>query len=966
MSTTHQPAWDEARAEAIARDSFGIDVGAVRRLGSNEDLNALVTATGGARYVLKISHGGIPRDSLDAQNAALVHLRDAATGLSVPLPLPATDGALVQTLEWGGEPRAARLLEFVEGHSPTTSARLSEDTAARVGAAAGRITAALADFTHPGLAGGGDWDLREAARVIREARGHLDDTTSAAIESALDGSLERLAERADALRVQAVHGDVTGDNLVGEASGTVEGVIDFGDLGLGWVVAEVAIVACSLFQHDGDAFGLALAAIEAFDREMPLTDAEIEALWPAVRTRAAVLVASGGRVLADDPGNTYAAVRAPLERRMLERALETGLDEAELLIRHRLGRLAGPPRPLGAIIGGLGTAPVLDLSVASSVHDAGAFLDPGNARAELLVLARRDGTAVTAYGVPSLTPEAGLAGAPDSVELAVEAAVVAGTPVVAPAEGLVRVGDELVIVLDDGTAVRLTGVDPAVADGDRVGRGDLVGTVVGEAEDEGDHRIVSVQGVCHASLVPPRRVRPSRARAWREICPDPAALLGRVPAPEPDAEPADLIARRDAAFARVQEHYYAAPPQIERGWRHHLIDTDGRGYLDMVNNVAILGHGEPRLADAVDAQMRRLNTNSRFHYAAVVELSERLAALAPAGLDTVMLVNSGSEAVDLALRVVRAVTGRDDVLALTEAYHGWTVGADAVSTSLGDNPRALETRPAWVQLLDAPNTYRGTHRGPDAHRYLPDALARLEQMDDAGVALAGFIAEPLFGNGGGIALPDGYLAGVWEAVRARGGLCISDEVQVSYGRLGDHFWGFEQQGVVPDVITVAKAMGNGHPLGAVITTREIAEAFAVEGSFFSSAGGSPVSCVVGTTVLDVLEADGLQENARVVGGLLADGLRSLAGAHPTLGAIHGMGLYLGVEVIAGGPDDPDPTAAREICEALLDEGVIVQPTGDHKNVLKIKPPMTIDAPAVERFLTALDRVLTWRESRAQL
>ena len=215
-------------------------------------------------------------------------------------------------------------------------------------------------------------------------------------------------------------------------------------------------------------------------------------------------------------------------------------------------------------------------------------------------------------------------------------------------------------------------------------------------------------------------------------------------------------------------------------------------------------------------------------------------------------------------------------------------------------------------------------------------------------------------------LPDGYLASVYAAVRAAGGVCVSDEVQVAYGRLGDHFWGFEQQGVVPEIITVAKAMGNGHPLGAVITTRRIAEAFAAEGSFFSSAGGSPVSCVVGSTVLSVLDEDELQDNARVVGALLADGLRELAARHPRLGAVHGMGLYLGVEVVAGGPDAPDPEGARDICDALLDEGVIVQPTGDHKNVLKIKPPLTLDQPAVERFLLALDHVLTMADARSRL
>ena len=214
----------------------------------------------------------------------------------------------------------------------------------------------------------------------------------------------------------------------------------------------------------------------------------------------------------------------------------------------------------------------------------------------------------------------------------------------------------------------------------------------------------------------------------------------------------------------MQEHYYADPPRIERGWREHLIDTDGRAYLDMVNNVATTGHGHPRLVEAVSRQWARLNTNSRFHYAAVAEFSARLAALAPDPLDTVFLVNSGSEAVDLALRLATTATGRPTVLAMREAYHGWTIGSDAVSSSIGDNPRALETRPDWVRLVDAPHTFRGTHRGADSGpAYLADLDAQLAALDADGVELAGFIAEAVYGNAGGVLLPDGYLAGVVRA-----------------------------------------------------------------------------------------------------------------------------------------------------------------------------------------------------------
>jgi 4-aminobutyrate aminotransferase-like enzyme len=519
----------------------------------------------------------------------------------------------------------------------------------------------------------------------------------------------------------------------------------------------------------------------------------------------------------------------------------------------------------------------------------------------------------------------------------------------------VRHVGEAVVLTTDEYELWLTGMEAPLGEG-KVASGARLGVLPGLTASAGP---VGVQLSRLVGDRPPFFVEPSQAEVWKQVCPDPSTLLGLSPRTPPETAEA-LLAERDASFAMVQEHYYADPPRIERGWREHFVDIEGQTYLDMVNNVTTTGHGHPRLVDAVSRQWARLNTNSRFHYGAVAEFSARLAAPAPDPLDTVFLVNSGSEAVDLALRLATTATGRPTVLAMREAYHGWTIGSDAVSSSIGDNPRALETRPDWVRLVDAPNTFRGTHRGADSGpRYLVGLDAQLADLDADGVGIAGFVAEAVYGNAGGVLLPDGYLAGVYARIRERGGLCIADEVQVGYGRLGDHFWGFEQQGVVPDVITIAKAMGNGHPLGAVITTRATADAFAAEGSMFSSAGGSPVSCVVGMAVLDILEDEGLQANARLVGGILRSGLEDLATRHELIGAVHGLGLYLGVELVRSRESlEPATAESAAICDALLREGVIMQPTGDHKNVLKIKPPMLISRESAEFFVAALDRVLT--------
>jgi len=356
-----------------------------------------------------------------------------------------------------------------------------------------------------------------------------------------------------------------------------------------------------------------------------------------------------------------------------------------------------------------------------------------------------------------------------------------------------------------------------------------------------------------------------------------------------------------------------------------------------------------------------LNTDSRFHYRSVVEFSERLLATVPDPLDTVLLVNSGTEAVDLALRLARAFTGREDVACVSEPYHGWSVAADAVSTSVSDNPLAGQTRPRWVHVVDAPNAYRGRYRGEGAGaRYASDAVRQLSEWAAAGTPIGAFIAEPRHGNAGAVEVPAGYLGEVYEAVRAQGGIAIADEVQVGYGRQGDVFWGFQQHpGVVPDILTATKAMGNGHPLGAGDYRADIARSLAEQGTFFSSAGGSTLSARLGTTVLDVIRDEGLQQNALAMGERLLAGFAALAELHPLVGAAHGRGLYLGLELVRDRRTlEPATAETRELCERMLRRGVIVQPTGDRQNVLKIKPPLCISADSADFFLDALDAVLT--------
>ncbi len=939
------PAVTAEQAGAIAAERFGLTAAATA-LGSQQDANFLLRRDGEPVGVLKIANPAFSRTELEAQDAAAAFIGDSE---NLRTARNANPGAAIAEVDG----LFARIIAYLPGGTLSGDRYLRPAQVAALGDVAGRTCRALAGFDHPGAERVLQWDLRHAMRTVGGLAAHVgDEHRRRAVESAAAAAWRSVAQVAEDLPVQVIHGDITGDNVVC-ADGLPDGLIDFGDLMRSWAVAELAVAVATLLRHDGCEPAATLPAVQAFHAVRPLSAAETDALWPLVVLRAAVLVVSGVHQTAIDTENSYATSALDHEWRIFERACEIPMDVMTAQIRYALGLARPAPDVAGAapLIRGLdpGAVARLDFSVESDAMDGGVWLEP-DCEDRLAAAAIAAGAAAAAgdFGQARLTRSQTLSEvSPATVATGLQLWPAGSLALTAPWAGSVAAGpNELTLTGADAT-LHIVGALSATP-GEAAAGAAL-------ADVTGPVWIQVLRGAGGAPLV----VRPEYAAGWLHRVSDPAVLVGLPALPSLQDDSAALRQRRSRAFATVQEHYYEHPPRIERGWREHLIGTDGRSYLDMVNNVAVLGHGRTELADAVARQWRRLNTNSRFNYGAVVALSERLAATLPDPLDTVFLVNSGSEADDLALRLAMAATGRHDVVAVAEAYHGWTYATDAISTSIADNPNALTTRPPWVHTVPSPNAYRGAHRGADASRYAPEAVAIVEDLVAQGHPPAAFICEPFYGNAGGMALPDGYLRAVYAAVRDAGGLTIADEVQVGYGRTGRWFWAFEQQGVVPDIVCVAKAMGNGHPLGAVITTRAIADAYRSCGYFFSSAGGSPVSCVVGLAVLDVIEREGMQENALRVGDHLRARIAALAGRHPLIGTVHGSGLYLGVELVRD-RDTLEPAVAETaaICERMRELGVIVQPTGDRQNVLKMKPPMCITVRSADFFVDTLERVLT--------
>jgi len=965
-----RPDVDEAGAVKIAEACYGLHVTA-SELGSNQDRNFLLTEPDGTRSVLRIDNPVFGDEARDSQHAAIEAYQ--AAGVPVAAVIPGLNGTLTQRCAHG---YAVRRSEFAEGQPMLDAGYLAPVVIEEFGALAAASVNALESLKHPGLDREQMWDMRAAhEQTVRLANAILDAALRERVLQVANEANEALEPLTDALPVQAIHGDLTDDNVMGQRGDDSRlhpvTVLDLGDLAYGWRVAELAVTLSSLLHHEEDRPLRVLDAVEAFHRDAPLSVAEARALWPLVVLRASLLVASGHAQLEVDGDNDYARDRISGEQAIFDSATLYPLAEMTEHVLARLGfqgiadgaglrLVAAPSRPSAAakqiaestsqplthLIPALeGEVVVLDPGVESEALDSGKWLKP-DAEARLIAEAFENGAAAVAlpYGVFRLT-RARI----DSTDSA--ATWPAHTEIwVAPGQAL----DLSTPEIDEPWRVVIDGTNGAT-----------LGATLAASTEPRRLRIALLRSDAPELADPFAFIEPDRVPAWRRFTHDPAQLLGLQSLSQRD-ESGDELLRRERIFASAQERYYERPMQIERGWRHHMIDTTGRSYVDIVNNVTGLGHGHPGVADAVNRQIRLLNTNSRFLYRELAEYSERLLELLPkdSGLDTVLLVNSGSEAVDLALRLAQATTGRKTVVALREAYHGWTMASDAVTTSAYDNPFALENRPAWVHVADVPNRFRGTHRGEanDASvgaKYAEDLGADLARLESEGRSIAGFICESVLGNAGGVLLPEGYLAGVYERVRAAGGLCIADEVQVGFGRMGSSFWGFEQSGVLPDIITIAKPMGNGFPIGGVITSKRVADALATQGQFFASAGGNPLSCMVGLAVLDAMQAEGLQDNARVVGARLKQGFEALALKHALIGPVHGEGLYLGVELVKDRDTlEPATAEAAAICERLKELGVIVLTTSERSNVLKVKPPLCLTEDSADFVLQQLDRVLS--------
>jgi len=1008
----------EAGAIRLARELYGLEATA-RTLPGEYDDNFHLTSADGREFVLKVMHPARELSFVDVQCRALAHLAQHAPQLPLPRVIANRSGELFTSISAAdGATRLVWLLSFVKGTVLAEVRPHSPELLGDLGRFLGEMDAALQSFAHPAAHRELKWDSSRA-RWIKEYVRHIGDERRRALVEKFIALYEAEAvPLLPRLRRSVICGDANDYNvLVSDPwpqPRKVVGVIDFGDMHHGLTVSEPAIAAAYGILGKEDPLAAAVAIVAGYHGAFPLDEAELSVLYPLIGARLAVSVTNSAHrktVMPDDP---YVTVSEAAAWEALERLEKIHPRFAHYTFRAACGLVAVPQSEkmkqwLKASAGSAAssldadvkTAPslVLDLSVGSTFLGAKPdVVNNPDARERLLAEMKGAGAAFAVGRYDEARPvyTSSLFGASSNptderrtVHLGMDLFVEPGTRLRAPLDGVVFVTANNAAALDYGPLVILQHETNdgekfftlyghltketlgGLKAGQRVGRGEEFARV-GAAEENGGWtphvHFQIILDLLELGADFPGVAYASQRSVWASLSPDPNLLLGipadRFPAKEPSLH--ETLAARHSYLGKNLSISHQRPLKIVRGWMQYLYDETGRAYLDVYNNVPLVGHSHPRVVQAAQTQLGLLNTNTRYLHDNVNRYAERLTRLVPEPLRVCFFLNSGSEANELALRLARAHTGREDIITLEHAYHGHTNTLIDISPYKFDGPGGHGKKP-WVHVAPLADDYHGRYRRADARagaKYARHVAEILERVKAEGRGVAAYIAETLPSVGGQIVFPPNYLAEVYCHVRAAGAVCIADEVQVGFGRLGTHFWGFETQGVVPDIVVLGKPIGNGFPLAAVITTAKIADSFNNGMEFFSTFGGNPVACAAGLAVLDVLEEEHLQQNALRVGAHLIESLRSLQTRYALIGDVRGSGLFLGIDLVVNREThEAAPLQASYVVNRLRDCGILTGTDGPHHNVIKLRPPLVFSEADANLFVSTLDAIL--QEDAAQ-
>jgi len=1000
----------KSEAEEIARRLFAIEASAHSLPGEYDDNFHLRTKDGG-EFVLKVMHPDRERGFVEMQCAILQHLAKIAPNLPLARVVPSIDKkSFADTKLADGSQRLVWLLTFLRGKTLAEFRPHSPELLEELGGFLGKMNRALDGFEHPAAHRELKWDAARAG-WIRDYVQHVAELPRRMLVQRFLGLFEtEVVPQLSRLRKSVIYGDANDYNvLVAYEAGRaphIAGVIDFGDTHYGITVSELATAVAYAILGKKDVLAAAASVAAGYHRQSPLTEEEIGLLYTLIGMRLAVSVVNSARRKSLKPDDAYVTISETPAWEALERwakifprfanytfhvACELAPIAKAVAVESYLRKSAANASSILEMDLRRERSVVLDLSAGSTLLGA----DPSSAETANLSAAisealKKSGTrvAIGRYGEARLlynAPQFGASKNPTderrTIHLGVDLFVEPGTAVRAPLAGVVHLLANNAVPQDYGPLVVLKHSTDSGEEfftlyghlaeatlhelrvGQSVAQGEVFAHVGAALENGGWAPHVHFQiilDLLDRGADFPGVARASQHAVWKSLSPNPNLLL-QIPAdrfPSPARNVEELVAARKNLLGGNLSISYAKPLNIVRGWKQFLYDEAGRAYLDVYNNVPLVGHSHPRVVEAAQKQLALLNINTRYLHENVLRYAERLTALLPAALRVCYFVNSGSEANELAIRLARAKTGSNDVIVLEHAYHGHTNTLIDVSPYKFGGPGGRGQKP-WIHVAPIADDYRGLYRrgeenlGSKYAAHVGEIVEKLRKENRR----ATFLAETLPSVAGQIVFPPNYLPDVYRHVRAAGGVCIADEVQVGFGRLGTHFWGFETQGVVPDIVVFGKPIGNAFPLAAVVTTQEIADAFSNGMEFFSTFGGNPVSCAVGLAVLDILRDENLQQNAKKVGDYWLAGLAELQRRHEILGDTRGSGLFLGLDLVRNRETHEPATAqASYVVNRLRECGILAGTDGPHHNVIKLRPPLIFTEADADFFNTTLEAI----------
>ncbi|TFG32894.1 aminotransferase class III-fold pyridoxal phosphate-dependent enzyme [Candidatus Thorarchaeota archaeon] len=1010
---SERPPFNEKAAMTIAETLYDLK-GTVYELPSERDRNFRLSTDTGEEYILKISAASEKMENLEFQNAVLNHLNDVRELLRFPRVVQSKSGCEIDTWEdTHGTRYFIRLLVYLPGVVLAKINPHSPDLLNSLGQSIGNLTIGLKNFSHPAAHSKFYWDMKNASEVISQYSASIEDLEKRDIIDYFLGLFETsVLPYFKNLRCSIIHNDTNDYNIVVNRPHDENrsfGLLDFGDMIFSYTVFEIAVTIAYAILDKASPLTTAQQILRGYHSVSPLTENEIELLFPLICTRLAMSVSISAYQQAQEPDNEYLRISEVSAWNMLSKLRAIHPRFATYMFRNACGK--EPCLNSSTIVKWLvenqdkfghvlelpltnESCCVVDLHVGSvSIPNPTHLEDPqklddvfnhviNNSKA--MVGIGRYNEARLIYLSSQYTSPDNNYEETRTIHLATDLIVKPGTSVHCPIAGRIHSFKDNDHPSDNGPSLIIEHKIPEqnlkfytlyghlskksmvdVEVGALIDVGQQIGEVGDISENGGWPSHLHFQLIVDLldkkgdffGLAPP-----SQREVWKSICPDSNLILG-IPHdifPESELSKSKILTMREKYLSKSLSISYKSPLKIVRGFMQYLYDDEGQEYLDIRNNVPQVGHCNPIVVDALSRQAAVLNTNSRYLSHLLVNYADRLCAKFPEPLSVCFFVNSGSEANELALRLARTHTKQRDIIAIEGAYHGNTERLIDISSYKHDGPGG-EGAPAHVHKVRMPDGYRGVFKSSDSsagEKYAQDVCEAIQNIEKRNRKIMAFICEPLMGCGGQIIFPQGYLEASFKHVRKAGGVCIVDEVQTGFGRMGTHFWGFETQGVIPDIVTLGKPIGNGHPIGAVITTPEIAKSFHTGMEFFSTTGGNSVSCAVGLAVLDVIQNLQLQENSLKVGNYLLDRLNELKTRHPIIGDVRGIGLFIGVELVRD-PISLEPASeeTKYVVERMKDFKILVSLDGAQNNVLKIKPPLVFTTQDANRLVDTLDKIL---------